>query len=97
MSYQWNGLEGIAPSGDRLSTSPGQFANWSLGVNFSVPLGLRLGRANLRNAELVLISDTANLDQARHHALHVLAGNLRNLAQFYEQYQAFRETRTAAA
>jgi outer membrane protein TolC len=96
MSYQWNGLEGTAPSGDRVSTSPGQFANWSLGVNFSVPLGLRQGRANLRNAELVLISDKANLDQARHHALHVLAGNLRNLAQYYEQYKAYRETRTAA-
>jgi hypothetical protein len=96
MSYQWNGLEGIAPGGARVSTSPGEFANWSLGVNFSVPLGLRQGRANLRNAELVLISDQANLDQARHRALHLLAGNLRNLAQYYEQYKAFRETRTAA-
>jgi outer membrane protein TolC len=96
MSYQWNGLEGITPNGDRISTSPGQFANWSVGVNFSVPLGLRQGRANLRNAELVLISDQANLDQARHHAVHVLAGNVRNLAQFYEQYKAYRETRTAA-
>jgi outer membrane protein TolC len=96
MSYQWNGLEGIAPSGDRLSVSSGPFANWSLGVNFSVPLGLRQGRANLRNAELVLVSDKANLEQARHHALHALAGNLRNLAQYYEQYIAFRETRSAA-
>jgi len=96
VSYQWNGLEGIAPNGDRLSAAPGQFNNWSVGVNFSVPLGLRQGRANLRNAELVLVSDKANLDQARHHALHLLAGNMRNLAQYYEQYKAYSETRTAA-
>src|SRR5205814_252981 len=29
-------------------------------------------------------------------SVHVLAGNVRNLAQFYEQYKAFRETRAAA-
>jgi hypothetical protein len=31
-----------------------------------------------------------------HNAIHVLAGNTRNLAQFYEQYQAFKTTRIAA-
>jgi outer membrane protein TolC len=96
MSYQWNGLEGTAPNGERFSSAPGQFANWSAGVNFSVPLGLRQGRANLRNAELILTSDKANLDQARHRAIHLLASNMRNLSQYYEQYKAYSETRTAA-
>ncbi len=96
MLYRWNGLNGIAPSGDRLATSSGQFTDWSMGVNFSVPLGLRQGRANLRKAELILISDRANLEQGRHNALHILAGNVRNLAQFYEQYKAYVATRTAA-
>src|SRR5207244_1508755 len=38
--YRWNGLEGEAPSGARLATGPGQYTDWSAGVNFSVPLGL---------------------------------------------------------
>jgi len=94
--YRWNGLEGTAPNGDTISTTGGQFNDWSVGVSFSVPLGLRQGRANVRSAELVLLADRANLDQGRHHALHILSGNVRNLAQYYEQYKAFSETRTAA-
>src|SRR5205823_6206706 len=41
MLYRWNGLEGRTPSGANLSTGSGEFTDWSLGVNFSVPLGLR--------------------------------------------------------
>jgi outer membrane protein TolC len=94
--YRWNGLEGHTPSGARIGSDPGQFTDWSLGVNFSVPLGLRQGRAGLRQAELILARDRANLQQGLHAALHALAANMRNLAQFYEQYRAFQETRTAA-
>jgi len=96
MFYRWNGLEGEAPSGARVGTSIGQFADWSLGVNFAVPIGLRQSRAQLRSAELVLVSDRANLQQGLHSTLHTLAGNMRNLAQFHEQYKAYYETRVAA-
>jgi outer membrane protein TolC len=96
MLYRWNGLEGIAPSGTLVSSPLGQFNDWTLGVNFSVPLGLRQERANLRQRELVLARDRANLDQGIHNTIHILAQNLRNLEQFYEQYLAFRETREAA-
>ena len=37
MLYRWNGLEGTTPTGQRAETGPGQFTDWSLGVNFSVP------------------------------------------------------------
>jgi outer membrane protein TolC len=94
--YRWNGLEGNTPTGAHIGTDPGQFTDWSLGVNFSVPLGLRQGRAGLRQAELILARDRANLEQGLHAALHTLAGNMRNLAQFYEQYRAYQETRSAA-
>jgi outer membrane protein TolC len=94
--YRWNGLEGQSPSGVRIAAGPSDFTDWTVGVNFSVPLGLRKSRATLRNAELVLMADRANLDQARHAATHALAANVRNLAQYYEQYLAFRETRIAA-
>jgi outer membrane protein TolC len=94
--YQWNGLEGRTPSGARIGTEPGQFTDWTMGVNFSVPLGLRKERAALRSAELVLLRDRANLDQGLHSVTHTLAANVRSLAQLYEQYQASKETRVAA-
>ena len=94
--YRWNGLEGETPSGVPISTRNGQFTDWTFGVNFSVPLGLRQGRAALRRSELLLARDQANLEQGLHAASHTLAGNLRNLAQFYEQYLIFRGTRDAA-
>ena len=41
--YRWNGLQGELPDGTYLRSQPGQFTDWTLGVNFSVPLGLRRG------------------------------------------------------
>lgn len=97
MLYRWNGLEGETPSRDHIGRgTASQFTDWTLGVNFSVPLGLRASRAGLRRSELVLAKDRANLDQGLHAAAHTLAGNVRSLAQYYEQYKAYRETRTAA-
>ncbi len=94
--YRWNGLEGEMPIGTNLSSAPGQFTDWTLAVNFSVPLGLRQSRAALRRQELVTSRDRANLDQGLHNAGHQLALTLRNLAQFYEQYSANTELRQAA-
>jgi hypothetical protein len=79
-----------------ISTQGGEFTGWTLGVNFSVPLGLRQSRAALRRQELIVMRDRANLDQGLHDTAHVLATTYRNLDQFYDQYQAFRKARTAA-
>jgi outer membrane protein TolC len=95
--YRWNGLEGELPNGNGIiATAPGQFADWTLGVNFSVPIGLRSARATLRQRELIIARDRANLDQGLHAASHVLATTLRSLDQQYEQYLAFKEAREAA-
>jgi outer membrane protein TolC len=94
--YRWNGLEGEVPSGATIATSGGDFTDWTLGVNFSVPIGLRQGRAALRQQELLLSRDRANLQQGIHNATHVLARNVRNLALNHEQYLAFRDYREAA-
>ena len=94
--YRWNGISGMTSTGNRLSSYPGQFADWSLGVNFSVPLGLRRERAALRRQELIIARDRANLQQELHNMLHILALHYRNLALYYAQYQAFHETRIAA-
>jgi outer membrane protein TolC len=96
MVYRWNGLEGVVANGTEISTRPGQYSEWSLGLNFSVPLGLRTGRAALRKQELILARDRANLDQGLHAATHLVALRVRNLAQYYSQYEAYREARMAA-
>lgn len=94
--YRWNGLSGTMPDGERLASGAGQFPDWSLGVNFAVPLGLRQGRAGVRDQELLIFRDRANLEQGVHAAVHQLASTVRDLDSAYQQYLAFKETRTAA-
>ncbi|HZL91830.1 MAG TPA: TolC family protein [Pirellulaceae bacterium] len=94
--YRWNGLEGELPGGIDLVGPPGQFQDWTLGVNFSVPLGLRQSRAGLRRTELLIARDRANLQQGLHAAVHSLASSVRTLDQAYELYQAFQDARRAA-
>jgi outer membrane protein TolC len=94
--YRWNGLEGTMPNGSSLSSASGAFTDWTLGVNFSVPLGLRQSRAALRARELIIARDRINLQQGLHSAVHQLATSVRTLDQTYEQYLAYREAREAA-
>lgn len=94
--YRWNGLEGTMPNGSSLSSPPGAFTDWTLGVNFSVPLGLRQSRAAMRARELIIVKDRINLQQGLHSTLHQLATSVRALDQTFEQYLAYREARQAA-
>ncbi|MFK7768755.1 MAG: TolC family protein [Mariniblastus sp.] len=95
-NYRWDGLSGEMPNGAFLRNDGGRFAGFNLGVNFSVPLGLRQGRASLRRQELLIARDRVNLDQSIHQMVHQLTINYRNLDQFFEQYLAFKEAREAA-
>ena len=92
--YRWNGLEGTMPNGNSISS--GGFDDWTLGVNFSVPIGLRASRALLRQQELLIQRDQVNLQQGFHQASHNLAINVRNLELFYAQYARYKEVRSAA-
>jgi outer membrane protein TolC len=94
--YRWNGLSGEAPNDYHLSTTPGEFTDWTVGLTFSVPLGLRQGRAQIRQQKLLIARDRANVLQQVHLAVHQLASTLRDLDSAYEQYEAFKETRAAA-
>jgi outer membrane protein TolC len=94
--YRWNGLEGTMPNGNHISSSLSESTDWTMGINFSVPLGLRQSRATLRQRELLIARDRANLDQGLLSTTHTLALSVRNLDQFYEQYEAFQEMREAA-
>lgn len=94
--YRWNGLEGRMPDGTYISSDGGDFTDWTLGVNFSVPLGLRQGRAGVRRQELLIDRDRANLLQGLHATSHALAAGVRQYENRYAQYRAFRAVREAA-
>lgn len=94
--YRWNGLEGVTPSGGNLRSQPGDFADWSVGVNFSVPFGLRRERAGVRQQELIIARDRANLDQGLHAAVHQIALSMRNLDSLYLRYKRLKAVRAAA-
>lgn len=94
--YRWNGIHGEMPNGTDLHSLPGQFADWTFGIDFSVPLGLRRERAGLRRQELIIARDWANLQQGLQTAIHVLAQSYRNLAHLYRQYEIAQERRSAA-
>jgi outer membrane protein TolC len=94
--YRWNGLNGTMPNGEFLTTQAGKYTDWTLGINFSVPLGLRQGRALVRQEKLLIEKDRANLDQALHAAIHELTATVRDLDSAYAQYTVYKETRAAA-
>lgn len=94
--YRWNGLEGQMPNLDRTGTGGNEATDWTLGVNFSVPLLLRQERAAVRSAEMLIARDRAALEQGVHAARHLLGLSYRNLDQFFAQTEAYREAREAA-
>ncbi len=95
--YRWNGIEGeLLTNGDIVDADASEFTGWRLGIDFSVPLGLRAARAELREQELIISRDRANLDQRLLEIVHELAANLRALDRRFAQYRAFQVTREAA-
>jgi len=94
--HRWNGLRGTTLGGQQIASSPGHNTEWAMGVTFSVPVGMRTSRAQLRSAELLISRDRANIQQGLHATRHEIATNVRNLDLAFRQYQAFQDTRTAA-
>lgn len=93
---RWNGLSGRMLNGQTISSSADNHTNWTLGIAFSVPLGLRQARAQARSQELLISRDRANIQQGLHQVEHQLATTLRNLDQAFLQYEVYRQTREAA-
>jgi Outer membrane efflux protein len=79
-----------------VSTGKGELQDWAVGVNLALPVGLRQGRATLREAELTIARDRANLEQGLHAAAHDLAESVRGLAQEHSQYRAYQKARALA-
>ena len=93
---QWNGLSGRVLNGNRLTSGLDENNSWTMGVNFSVPLSLRQSRAQVRNQELLIAKDRANIQQNLHRIEHLLATSLRSVDQNFLQYEAYRDARQAA-
>jgi outer membrane protein TolC len=93
---EWNGLSGRVLGGNQLSSGLGDNNSWTMGVSFSVPLTLRQSRAQVRNQELLIARDRANIQQNLHQIEHQLATSLRTIDQSFLQYEAFRDARQAA-
>ncbi len=90
-----NGLRVETAAGD-ISSDPFQATDIQVGLNLRTPIGQRGARAALRQQELNLARERANLQQQLHAATHTLAQNIRNLEQFYRQYEAFKRVRDAS-
>ncbi len=93
--YGFNGLEGRTMTGDYLVGRAGDYPGWQLGIDVSMPLGLREARAALRRQELGLARDRANLHEGLRQASQALARSYRNLAQYYQEYLAAKDARVA--
>lgn len=93
---QWNGLSGRVLNGNQVSSRLDENNSWTMGVTFSVPLTLRASRAGVRNQELQIAKDRANIQQNLHQVEHLLANSMRTIDQNFLQYEAFREARDAA-
>ena len=94
--YGFTGLEGRTMTGDYVVGRAGDYPGWQLGIDVSMPLGLREARAELRRQELVLARDRANLHEGLRQASHDLARSYRNLDQYYQEYLAAKDARVAA-
>lgn len=84
--YRTNGLQ------ERLDDSLEQmysfeYTDWQLGMNFSMPIGNRAPKANLRAAELQLQRETAVLRQTAHATAYRLSDILRQLESFRGQFE----------
>ncbi|MBC8117802.1 MAG: TolC family protein [Candidatus Saccharimonas sp.] len=64
-----------------------QYSTWTLGLTFSVPLGNRAAKANLRAEELQLVRDRALLRQATQNVSFRLMDLIRETETSFAQYE----------
>lgn len=108
-NYQWIGLgeeliESHGGSGDfrqrgsnsYQSLTSGDFADWLVGVEFSMPLGFRREMAGVRNAQLLLARERARLQEAELEVSHQLGYAIRELESTLVQAQTNYNRRIAA-
>jgi outer membrane protein TolC len=65
----------------------GDFQEWQLGFELSVPIGFRQAHAAVRNAELVLCRERALLHDQQREVIHQLADSVGEMDRGYTLYQ----------
>ncbi|HXT61110.1 MAG TPA: TolC family protein, partial [Pirellulales bacterium] len=92
----------LAPGGNNGSGAwntlwGGQYQEWQMGLNLTVPIGFRLAMAGVRNAELILAQSRALLQDQELELVHVLTNSIRDLDRNYQVSQTTFNRRVAAA
>ncbi|HQU41575.1 MAG: hypothetical protein B7Z73_05845 [Planctomycetia bacterium 21-64-5] len=75
----------------------GNYQNWQVGLNFTMPIGFRLAMSGVRNAELVLAQSRAFLQDQELELSHVLTNSIRDLDRNYQVSRTTFNRRVAAA
>ncbi len=79
-----NGLRPIASGSNAVeSLTGGDFQDWMMGLQFSMPIGFRRQLSQVRNQQLLLARSRAMLRDLQLEISHQLAGALRDLDQNY--------------
>ena len=107
--YSWNGLgENLTGSVDSDPSNPGygsafgnlldgDYQNWHLGFQASIPLGFRKEMAGVRNAQLALARERAILNEMELEVSHQVAYAIRDLESSLAIAQTDFNRRVAAA
>ena len=74
----------------------GQYQEWQLGLNLTIPIGFRLAMAGVRNAELILAQSRAFLQDQELELSHVLTNSIRDLDRNYQVSRTTFNRRVAA-
>ncbi|OHB85983.1 MAG: hypothetical protein A2V98_19670 [Planctomycetes bacterium RBG_16_64_12] len=100
--YRWRGLgdELIDPR-NRLSNgygsmTDGDFQEWQLGLNLSVPLGFRKELAEVRHVQLKLARERSVLQELELEVSHALQETVRDLDKNYRLCETYLNRRVAA-
>ena len=90
--YRWRGFgrslldsSGNNPRFDNAyeDLTSGDFQEWQVGLELSVPLGYRRGFTAARNAELLLCRERAILEEQEHQVLHEVASAVADMERAY--------------
>lgn len=75
----------------------GNYQEWQLGLQLSLPIGFRQAMAGVRNAEMALARDRAILQEMELEVSHVISEALRNVDGYYVLSETGFNRRVAAA
>ena len=91
-----NGGTGPTPGNAYSNLLSGDYQEWQLGVEFSMPLGFRQAQSAIRHHELGLARERAILERQERQVLHDLSNAVSELERAYKVAQVNLDRRNAA-